>query len=194
MAESVNLIAVRRRLESPGRRPFRAHAVVGIEQESGPTLKMRDADPYYQYLTEGRQVAIPLTLGASATARLVEFYERRFVDGEEMDYDCMGLPPYLKGKENDLVRAVHFQHRYGIPEGSFVGSDGLETGRHYTLRNPRGPGVHAIVGADIPTHSISALGRSIDGGGLLAYAANAHLMEAYNTVAIAPVWCDGAPY
>jgi hypothetical protein len=182
MLKSITLLGERRVFRSPsGQKPIPAEVIVGLEQQDGTQWLMRTGDPRYPYPRTIEPRRVPVVLGQTALSRLTSIYQRVFVDGEQIDYDCTSLPMYLYGKTDDLLRGPFpgFGHNSKFP----ARPNDLEAGRPYKVIDALDRGVHTMIALG-GMHSLSLTGKSVDGGGLLMRAANQHMMTAYGGVRI----------
>jgi hypothetical protein len=187
MGETISLIGQRTVITptKPMGRPWiPAAAVIGLEFADGSKVYA----PYETIPLErqpDRIKSIPLNLGPLAVERLTEFYQARFVRGEDLKYDCAGFAAYMLGLEDEPVRGADIHHKYGT--GAFVHMNSLEQGKGYAVHNAEYVSVHAMIGGARPGQSLSTLGRSEEGGGMIVYASNPHIMDLYNGAYVGPL-------
>jgi len=185
MQETVTLLGERRKLSTPDRPALLGQIIVGIESADGTTIRLREGDPRYPapHFREAKRTS--LTLEQARIGRLINFYDRIFVRGEAHDYDCTGFALYVAGARDEFTRG-DFKSQFGFEPYSVHPNDVVE-GVPYAISDYTGQSVHAQIGASSPTHSLCVIGRSIDGGGLMVYAANVHLMDVYRGVGLSEI-------
>ena len=105
MLETVTLLGERQTLPTSLGRPVVAQVVVGIERADGTKVSMRSGDDRYPQPHRQEAERTALTLGVASVDRLVNFYDRVFVRGEEHDFDCHSFSLYVAGARDRFTRA-----------------------------------------------------------------------------------------
>lgn len=176
MLQPITLLGERQVFDTPrGRGRIPLEVIVGIEAGS-ETLRMRQGDWRYPGPHKVAPRRTQVALGEAAVDRLLDAYDSLFVQGDELDYDCHGLPMYMYGKI-DWPRRGPF-HGYGHNKGESCAPNALDTGRPYVVVNALGQAVHSMVALD-GIHTMQFNGRTADGGGLLVKSTSHHMMTAY---------------
>jgi hypothetical protein len=187
MLEAVSLIGEHQKF---GRNGLVAQVIVGMECPDGNTLLMRNGDPRYPEPHKRTPKRSSIPLSSRSADRLREVFTRLFVDGEQLDYDCNSFPPYVLGEVDEFCRGP-FTTDF-VKTGP-VNPTELEAGHPYIIIDNAGDIAHTMIAAN--THSsLSLIGASVKGGGLMMMAANIRLMKVYDGASVNEVTRQGVRF
>lgn len=187
MSEQVTLIGEQRIFDQIG---LIAQVIVGMECPDGDRLLMREGDPRYLEPHRLTPKYSSILLSSRSAGRLREVFTRLFVEGEQIDYDCNSLPPYILGEVDEFRRGPFTTDFVSMPP---VSPTELEAGHPYFIKDRTGDVVHSMIAAN--THSsLGLMGASIKGGGLMMVAANTRLMKRYDGVSVHEVTRRGVQF